>query len=75
MHQEAADELVGFQGHGFVATVVAVVLPAETHLALPHAEKAIVGNSYSMRVASQVGQDLLGSAERPFGVHHPFALA
>jgi hypothetical protein len=31
VHQEAANKLVGGEGHGFALVVVAIILPGETH--------------------------------------------
>ena len=38
VHQEAANKLVGGEGHGFALVVVAIVLPGETHPPIPDVE-------------------------------------
>jgi hypothetical protein len=54
---------------------VAVVFPAERDLVILESQQALIGYGYTMGIASQVLDDLLGSAKRRLGVHHPLALA
>src|ERR1700735_2728260 len=42
--QEAADEFPTFQGHGFLAVAVSIILPAEADLAVVTGHQAIVGD-------------------------------
>src|SRR4029453_19044010 len=51
--------------------MVAVVLPAESDLAVRDADKACVGYRDTMRVAAEVGQHLLRAAEGGLGVDDP----
>ena len=77
VQQEAAHELIGLQGHGFVAraSVFAVVLPAEGDATIIEGEKPRVGDRHPMGVARQIGENLLRSCERALGVDDPLALA
>src|SRR5208282_966558 len=42
--QEAANELIGIQGHDLLAVAIAVVLPPEPDLAVVHGHQAIIGD-------------------------------
>ena len=44
VEQKSPDELVRRKGHGFLLIVIAVVSPAEFHLALFDVDKAMIGN-------------------------------
>jgi hypothetical protein len=67
VEQEAAHELAGVEGHDLLAALVAVVLPAEADRAVGHADEPAVGDGDAMGVAPEVGQHLLGPAERALG--------
>ena len=69
VHEEAADELVGFERHDLGAAVVAIILAAEGHLRVGDADQAGVGDRDAMGVA--VGEHLLGAAEGRLGVDDP----
>ena len=75
MQQETADELIGIQGQGLGFATMTIVLPAEADRGLGHADKAAVGDGDTMRVASQIGQHLFGTAKGRFGVDDPLDLA
>ena len=70
MKQEPAHELAGVERHDLLAPVP-VVLPAEADLAVGHAEEPAVGDGDAVGVAPEIGEDLLGPAERALGVDHP----
>ena len=76
MQQEAAHELLGRQGHGFVAgsAVFAIVLPTEGDAAVVQCHEARVGDRDPMGVARQIGENLSRSCEGALGVDHPLAL-
>ena len=63
MKQEAADEFVPGQGHGFLLAAVAIVLVAELHLAVFDGEQTIIGDGYAMGIAAHVIEDLLGAGK------------
>ena len=73
--QEAADELLGRELHGFVLVVVAVIPPAEPNFAVLEVKQAVVGEGDAMRILRNVPENLLRPGKRSFGVHHPFDLS
>ena len=77
VHQEAADELVGIERHHLVAlgTFDAVVLPLEGDAVVIDRDQAAVGDGDAVGVAREIAQHFLGTAEWPFAVDHPFAVA
>lgn len=48
-----------------------VVLPAESDLAISEGDEPVVGNGNAMRVASQIVENVLRTAERRLDVYHP----
>src|ERR1044071_8077742 len=62
------------EGHGFLPIVIAIILPAETHLRIFHVEEAIVGEGHSVRIEARVVEYLLGAGRERLGVDHPFCL-
>src|SRR6202162_703866 len=77
VHQEAPDELVRRERHGFPAarTFDAIVLPAERHATVIGGDEPAIGDGDAMGIARQVGEYGLWSAERPLGIDHPINLA
>ena len=71
VQQEAPDEFVGAQGHELGLFVVAIILPAEADLSLVQAHEAAVGDGDAMGVATKIGEDLFGAAERGVGEDDP----
>ena len=71
VEQKAADELDGVQRHELVLVVIGRVSPAEGRMAIAHLDQAPVGDGHAMRVAGQVLEDMLGSAEGRLGIDHP----
>lgn len=71
MQQEAPNELVCIQGHGFVARFVAVVLPGECDRFIAEPAQAVVGDRHAMGVTAKIFQYLLWTTERRLGVDHP----
>ena len=71
VEQEPAHELAGVEGHDLLATLAAVVLPAEADLVVGHGDEPAVGDGDAMGVAPEIGEDLLGPAEGALGVDHP----
>ena len=47
------------------------VSPAEGHLAILHLDQAAVGDGHPVRIASQILEDMLGTAKGRFGIDHP----
>jgi hypothetical protein len=75
MEQEAADELDRVERHDAAAVTMTRVAPAKAHLAVFETEESSVGDGDPVRVAGQVLQYMLGSAERGLGVDHPLTPA
>jgi len=71
VQQEAADELVGGDGHDLPSIVVAIVLPREADLAVLDVAQAVVGNGDAVRIASDVVEDLLGPGKGRLGIDDP----
>lgn len=71
VEQEPADELVCREGHDVRPGMVAVILPAESDLAVRQADKACIGDRDAMRVAAEIGQHLFRAAEGWFGIDDP----
>src|SRR5271169_537943 len=72
VQEETADELGGVERHALGCGSVHVILPGEGDAGLVASDETVVGNSDTVRVAAQVGEHLLGTGERAFGVHYPF---
>jgi len=75
MQQEAPQELVGRQGHHFLLVLVFIVLVAEADLPVLQLSQPVIGDGDTMRVAGQIVQHAIGSAEGRLGVDHPFPAA
>ena len=77
VQQEAAHELFGRYGHGFVAgaSVLSIVLPTERDAAVVPCHEARVCDRHPMGVSGQICEHRLGSSERSLGVDHPLALS
>ena len=73
--EEAADELVGCEGHSLVTgrPIEPIVLVPEGD-AILGGDEAAIGDSDAVGVARQIAQDLLGTGERSFAVDHPLFL-
>src|SRR5262245_38261317 len=65
VEQEAPHELADVEAHdlALVTTALPIVLPAETDMGLVKIEQAAVSDCDAMRVAREIGQDLLGTGE------------
>ena len=76
MSQEAADELISAQRHGFVAHTAfgSVVLPGEGDAALVVGDQAMIGDSDAVRVARQVGQHRVWPGKGLLGIDVPVLL-
>jgi len=71
MQQEAANELIGRKGHSSLLIAAGVVFPAKGDLAIFASEQAVVGNGYSMSVATQISQNLGWATEGRLGIDPP----
>ena len=75
MQQEAANKLIDIQAHHLLARVVAVIFPVKANLAIDAIDQTLVGNSYPMRIATQILKDLLRAAKRWLCVNYPLDLS
>ena len=73
MQKEAPDELSGVERHRPGPAAMAIVTPAERHLAILHADQAGIGDGDAMGVAAQIGQHLFRPAEGWLGIDDPVA--
>ena len=76
MEQKAPNTLGRREGHRFLRTrgVGAIILVAERHVPLLDIEQPVVGDGNSMRIATDILEDLLGTGKGWFGVDHPLGL-
>ena len=72
MQQKAANKLANRQGHDFGSLRVAVVLPAEAHLALGEVNQPAVGERDPMGVPPEIIEYLPRAAERALCIDDPF---
>ena len=74
MDEETPDELVDVECHEFIldGALGPIVLPFESDAFAIEGDKPAVGNGNPMGIAGQVSEHRLWSAERPFGIDHPF---
>src|ERR1700729_1535579 len=71
MDQEAADELIAVEGDRLLAVVVAIILPAETNLAVVHRHQAIVGDGDPVSIGPDVVENLGRPGEWPLRKDDP----
>src|ERR1019366_4451441 len=72
--QKTPDELDRGQRHRFGLVAVGIVLPQKGHLPVCNRKDPAVGDCYPMRVARQILQNHLGSAEWWLGMDNPLDL-
>ncbi len=77
VEEEPVHELGNRDAHDFVLvpTPLPILLPAEADVGLVEIEQATVGDSNTMGVAREIGQELLGTGEGLFGIDDPFGSA
>src|SRR5690606_38746358 len=73
MQQEAADELVGGDGHELlpVGAGAAVILVSEGDAGLVEGNKAAVRDRYAVSVAREIGENGFRAGEGRFGINNP----
>jgi hypothetical protein len=72
MQQEAAQELCGFERHHSLVISVGIISPAEGDLIVGEGDQAMVGDGDAMRVAGEIAENMLGTAEGWFGIDDPW---
>ena len=50
---------------------MSIILPAECNLLAIEGEEAMVGDGDAMSVTAEIAEDVMGAAERRFGIHDP----
>ncbi len=61
--QEAAQELIGGDRHDFLLAAVRIVFPAKRDLIILERHQSMVGDGDAVRIASEIVQNMLGTAE------------
>jgi hypothetical protein len=74
MEEKATDEFLGGKCHGFLLTVVSIVLISEAHLTVFDVQQAVVRDGYAVGVAADVIQHFFGSGEGRLGIDNPVRL-
>ena len=75
VEEKAADELVRAQAHDAAASAAAIVLVGERDLLVIDGHEPGIGDGGAVRVAGEIGEHALGSAEGRLGVDDEGALA
>ena len=75
VEQEAADELGCVERHQLALVRLSIVAPAEPDPGLVDGHEPAVGDRHAMGVAPEIGEDLVGGAERRFSIDDPADLA
>ncbi len=71
MDQEAAQKLIGGDGHDLLLIAVRIVLPSERHSIILEGDESMVRDRDTMGIARQVMQNMLWAAEGRLGVDDP----
>ena len=72
MHQDAANELYGWQRHDLLSVAIPVITPLERDRAVFAGKDTLVGNRYAVCIASEVFQHMTCALERRLTVDDPF---
>lgn len=71
MQQEAPEKLLDWESHSALLVLVCRVTPPECDLAVSQGEQPVIGDRHPVRVAAEISQGVLSSAERPFAIYDP----
>ena len=71
VQKKASQEFVALKRQDLHAVVVGVVFPAESDVAVTVLDEPIIRQGDTMRVATQIAEDLLGACEGPLRIHDP----
>ena len=69
--QESAQELICRNGHDLLLAAVRIVFPAKRDSIILERNQSMVGDGDAMRIASEIVQNMLGTAEGWLGVDDP----
>ncbi|HUC30433.1 MAG TPA: hypothetical protein VMR80_12635 [Candidatus Acidoferrum sp.] len=71
MDQESSQELICGDRHDLLLTAVRVVFPAKRDSIILERNQSMVGDGDAVRIASEIVQNMLGTAEGWLGVDDP----
>src|SRR5947209_2038209 len=71
VNEEPAQELMGIKRHLSFLVAVSVILPSERDLPVAESQQPVTGYRYTVSVAGQILQHMLGSAEWLLRVNDP----
>jgi hypothetical protein len=69
--REAAQELIGGDRHDFLLAAVRIVFPAKGDSIILERHQSMVGDGDAVRIASEIVQNMLGTAEGWLGIDDP----
>jgi len=69
--QESAQKLICRNGHDLVLTAVRIVFPAKRDSIILKRNQSMVGDGDAVRIASEIVQNMLGTAEGWLGLDDP----
>jgi hypothetical protein len=72
--QESAQELIGGDRHDFLFAAVRIVFPAKRDSIIVERNQSMVGDGDAVRIASEIVQNMLGTAEGWLGIDDPVLL-
>ena len=75
VQQKATDELVGRELHDFSGAVLAIILPSESDMIVVEGFDAAIGDGDAVRITTEIGENLGGSAERLLCIDDPVGAA
>ncbi len=69
--QESAQKLICRNGHDLLLTAVRIVFPAKRDSIILKRNQSMVGDGDAVRIASEIVQNMLGTAEGWLGIDDP----
>lgn len=69
--QESAQKLICRNGHDLLLTAVRIIFPAKRDSIVLKRNQSMVGDGDAVRIASEIVQNMLGTAEGWLGVDDP----
>ena len=71
VQKEATQELIGRKRHQPFFVLVSGISPPKSDLIIHQCNQTVIGDGDTVRVRSQVAEDLIGSSKRPLAIHDP----
>jgi hypothetical protein len=69
--QESAQELICGERHDLLLATVRIVFPAKRDLIVLERNQSMIGDGDAVRIASEIVQNMLGTAEGGLGIDDP----